>query len=49
MGKMEYTVLDSKRKLKKVKEFSIECNGHTIKAQHSVNYLGQDLDNLFDR
>ena len=36
----------SKRKLRKVNELSIECNGHTIKAQNSVKYLGLDLGNL---
>ena len=25
-------------------DFSIECNGHTIKAQYSVKYLGLNLD-----
>ena len=30
--------------LRKVSDFSIECNGHTIKAQRSVKYLGLNLD-----
>ena len=30
--------------LRKNSDFSIECNGHTIKAQHSVKYLGFNLD-----
>ena len=46
MGKTECILFGSKRKLRKVNEFSIECNGHTIKAQNSVKYPGLDLDNL---
>ena len=34
------------RKLRKIIEFLIEKNGHTIKAQISVKYLGLDCDNL---
>ena len=44
MGKTECILFGSKRKLRKNSDFSIECNGHTIKAQHSVKYLGLNLD-----
>ena len=44
MGKTECILFGSKRKLRKVSDFSIECNGHTIKAQRSVKYLGLNLD-----
>ena len=46
MGKTECILFGSKRKLRKTNKFSIECNGHTIKAQNSVKYLELDLDNL---
>ena len=44
MGKTECIILGSKQKLRKINNFSVECNGHTIKAQHSVKYLGLTLD-----
>ena len=44
MGKTKCILFGSKRKLRKHGHFSIECNGHTIKAQHSVKYLGLNLD-----
>ena len=44
MEKTECILFGSKRKLIKIGDFSIECNGHTIKAQRSVKYLGLSLD-----
>ena len=44
MGKTESIIFGSKRKLRKINNFSVECNGHTIKAQRSVKYLGLTLD-----
>lgn len=44
LGKTECIVFCSKRKLKYVKDFSITCKNHTIKAQTSVKYLGTTLD-----
>ena len=44
MGKTECIIFGSKRKLRKINNFSVECNGHTIKAQRSVKYLGLTLD-----
>ena len=44
MGKMECVLFGSKRKLRKIVNFSIDCNGHTIKAQRSIKYLGLNLD-----
>ena len=44
MGKTECIIFGSKRKLGKISSFSVECNGHTIKAQRSVKYLGLTLD-----
>ena len=44
-GKTECILFGSKRKLRKAEEFYIECNGHKIKAQNSVKYLGLNLDN----
>ena len=44
MGKTVCVLFGSKRKLRKIDKFSIECNGHTIKAQSSVKYLGLNFD-----
>ena len=44
IGKTECILFGSKRKLRKIGDFSIECNGHTIKAQRSVKYLGLSLN-----
>ena len=44
MGKTECIIFGSKRNLRKINNFSVECNGHTIKAQRSVKYLGLTLD-----
>ena len=44
MGKTECIIFGSKRKLRKINNFSVECNCHTIKAQRSVKYLGLTLD-----
>ena len=44
MGKTECIIFGSKRKLGKINNFSVKCNGHTIKAQRSVKYLGLTLD-----
>ena len=41
MGKTECIIFGSKRK---INNFSVECNGHTIKAQRSVKYLELTLD-----
>ena len=46
LGKTECILFDSRRKLRKVHNFEIECNGHTIKAQSPVKYLGVNLDNF---
>ena len=46
MGTNECILSISKRKLRKVNDFSIEYNRHTIKTQNSVKYLRLDLDNL---
>ena len=46
LGKTESVLFGSKRKLtcKKVKEFHILCNGHTIKSTDHVKYLGLNTD-----
>ena len=49
MGKTECIIFGSKRKLRKINNFSAECNGHTIKAQRSVKYLGLTLDDQLTR
>ena len=49
MGKTECIIFGSKRKLRKINNFSVECNGHTIKAQRSVKYFGLTLDDQLTR
>ena len=44
MGKTECIIFGSKRKLRKINNFSVECYCHTIKAQRLVKYLGLTLD-----
>ena len=44
LGKTECILFGSKRKLRKINEFQITCNGHTIRAQNSVKYLGLHID-----
>lgn len=44
LGKTECILFGTKRKLKKIKEFSVTCNNHTILAQNSVKYLGIQID-----
>ena len=44
LGKTECLIFGSKRKLKRVKEFSITCNEHSISSQNSVKYLGLNID-----
>ena len=46
LGKTECILFGSRGKHRKVHNFEIECNGHTIKAQSSVKYLGVNLDNF---
>ena len=43
--KTESVMYGSKRKLTKIKDFIVQCNGRTIKSQKSVQYLGVQLDN----
>ena len=45
LGKTESVMFGSKRKLNKVKDFIVQCNGNAIKSQKSVKYLGVQLDN----
>ena len=40
MGKTEYVLFGSKRKLRRVDDFCIECNGHKITTQSLITYLG---------
>ena len=42
----EYILFGSKRKLKRVKDFKVTCNGHTIEHTTSAKYLGLKIDNL---
>jgi len=45
IGKTECILFGSKRKIKKIENFSVICNNQTIKSQKSVKYLGHVLDN----
>ena len=44
LGKTECVIFGSKRKLKKVSNFVVQCAGQTISAQKSVKYLGIEID-----
>ena len=44
LGKTESILFGSKRKLKKIKDFFVTCNGQTINNQEAVKYLGVMLD-----
>ena len=44
MGKTECIIFGSKQKLRKINNFSIESNNHTVKAQRLEKYLGLTLD-----
>ena len=46
LGKTEFILFGSKRKLKKGKDIKVTCNGHTIEHTTSVKYLGLNIDNL---
>jgi len=48
LGKTECMLFGSNRKLKKVKSFSVLCNGHKIPSQENVKYLGLTIDNLLN-
>ena len=45
LGKTECILFGSKKKLTKVENFNVHCNGQTIESQKSVKYLGSVLDN----
>ena len=47
LGKTECILFGSRTKLRKVQNFGIGCNGHSIQAQTSVKYLGVNLDNFW--
>ena len=47
LGKTECILFGSKRKLRKVDQFRINCAGHSIKSQESVKYLGLNIDRFF--
>ena len=44
LGKTECILFGSKRRLKRVNNFKIVCNDHTIESVQSVKYLGIHLD-----
>ena len=46
LGKTECILFGSKRELRKMKDFYIVCNDHTIDSTTSVKYLGFNIDNL---
>ena len=46
LGKTECILFGSKRKLRRVKEFNVTYNGHSIEHTTSVKYRGLNIDNL---
>ena len=45
LGKTETILFGSKKKVKRVEDFKVSCNGTAIKETNSVKYLGVTLDN----
>jgi len=43
----ECTLFRLKRRLKTITDFQINCNGHLIKSQSSIKYLGIDIYPFF--
>jgi hypothetical protein len=43
LGKTEYIIFGTKRKLRKVTNFQIQCNDHIIKSQTKLKYLHLDI------
>ena len=46
-GKTELILFGSKSKLRKIKEFTVTCEGQVTKASTSVKYLGLTLNQSF--
>ena len=46
LGKTECILFGSKRKLKRVKDFKVTCNGHTIEHTTYAKYLSLNIENL---
>ena len=44
LGKAECILCGPKRKLKTIANFQINRNGHRLKSQNSINYLGIAID-----
>ena len=44
LGKTECILCGPKRKLKTIANFQINRNGHRLKSQNSINYLGIAID-----
>ena len=44
-GKTELILFGTKQKLNKIDDFHVQFQGHTIKSQKSVKYLGAHIDN----
>ena len=44
LGKTECILFGSKKKLSKIQNFTISCNGQEIKSTSTVKYLGSFLD-----
>ena len=44
LGNTECIRFGPQPKLKPINEFQINCNGHRIKSQNSIRYLGIDID-----
>ena len=48
LGKTESILFGPKQKLKKVVDFSIKCNGHTVDSSEKVKYLGVYIDKFLN-
>ena len=48
LGKTECMLFGPRKKLRKITNFQVVCNGHVIKATDKVKYLGLSIDSLLN-
>ena len=48
LGKTECMLFGPRKKLRKITNFQVVCNGHVIKVTDKVKYLGLSIDSLLN-
>ena len=48
LGKTECMLFGPRKTLRKITNFQVVCNGHVIKANDKVKYLGLSIDSLLN-